>query len=168
MKSEKPKKSFLARVRTFGISRIRNPALLNRSKKNLAGSAQAATSSLAPKNLDVADFRAGLRGRYKDGGRARFAQMMDRQGLDLEQADDMRANHLRAGAIFALAAAVMLAFGIYSAATATNTAGLIAGISLCVVFFLFMALAIRHDFSAWQILARRFGGFNEYLEFRLS
>ncbi|MBW3243550.1 hypothetical protein KUV57_12830 [Epibacterium sp. DP7N7-1] len=161
------RKPFFSRVGRWGLSRIRRPDLIERSAHNVQGATNSALGAVKPADFDKNEFLAGYRGRHSDGGKARFQEMIKSKQINVEQLTFLRKQHLRFALIFVLSAGSSLLYGMYMMFTAVELLGVFGGGAVASLFFAFMALALRHDFSAWQLKARRFGGFSEYLETRL-
>ena len=167
MSKRNDRKPLLARVGNWGVSRIRKPELIERSANNVRGATNSALDAVRPAEFDKEDFFAGYRGRHADGGKARFNEMVETRGLAGTQLNMIRAQHLRLALIFVAAAAAALFYGLYMMFTAGELLGIFGGAAVSALFFAFMALSLRHDFAAWQLKVRRFGGFSEYLATRL-
>ncbi|MEY8799510.1 hypothetical protein AB9K35_04220 [Leisingera sp. XS_AS12] len=169
MKKEKPtKEPLLSRVGTWGKNRFRKPELIALSRRNVRSATTAALDAMKPARFDRSEFMKGYHGRYQDGGRARFAQVVSESKLSEAHIRGMDIQHFRIALIFAAASVASIGFGLYTLIVGTGLLSLLSGASLGAVFFLFLALAIRHDFSSWQINARRFGGLSEYLDARFG
>ncbi len=158
---------FFARVGNWGISRLRKPDLIERSARNIRGATTSALEAVRPVEFDRGDIVAGYRGRHVDGGRAHFREMVKSRGLSDGQLTQLHVRHLVLAFVFVLAAVASQIYGLYMMFTADDMLAVFGGGAVAAVFFAFMALAMRHDFAAWQIRMRRFGGFSEYLATRL-
>lgn len=149
------------------MRRVRNPELIARSSQNIRGASSSALEAVRPLHFDREDFIAGYRGRHADGGRARFKKMVAEQKLSSEALRELRLYHLRLAALYSVAAWGALVYGLFVMFSADSMLAILGGASVSILFFAFMALCLRHDFSGWQIKVQRFGGFSEYLATRL-
>ena len=129
-------------------------------KNGLEGTRKAMT----PVAIDRKEFNQGLDGRYIDGGVARFAEMMKQQGIRKEDLPLLEKSRSRSAGIMFLSAGIFLMFGAWLMIRAENIQYVLFGFSTAFTAFIFVALALRHDYSLWQIRQRRFGGFMEYLK----
>ncbi|MCW3784659.1 hypothetical protein [Defluviimonas salinarum] len=156
------------RVATWGIRKVRHPDMIENSRKNLTMAGSAVREALRPARLDREDLLAGYNGRHADGGQARFADMVRSGDLGEADIEAIRGHHLRALFIHTAGAALNLVIGFLFMLSADGLVSLLGGVTLTIFFFAFAAVAIRHDYAAWQIAVRRFGGFREYLDHRLG
>jgi len=158
--------SFFGKMGRYGMSRLQPESVRNVSREAVQSGGSRALEALRPEHLDIQDIRGGIRGRYADGGRARFSEMAREQGLSLSDLDAIELHHGRMSSLFFILAAAFLC----AAAGMILLGG--GGISLggAVVLLLFslgsMASAIRSDFSAWSVRLRAFPGFRRYLATR--
>lgn len=162
------KKGFIAR-RSAGIGRYVGRRFGSpHMAQGIKLSSRLAKEALKPKPLDPLEFKRGLDGRYKDGGRARFQEVMRENGVADHQLDDISSQHRSAFIVSVIASFVLLLIGIYIATTADTAIAVVYGAATSMMFLVMLAVAIRHDFNRWQIFERRFGGFREYLSLRPS
>lgn len=150
----------------YGLRRIRPPELGKGNRKVIAQGWRGALTALRPVPADKDDLRGGYAGRHTDGGRARFAELVQSRDLDDGALDRIAAGHRNASLFFGAAALLVLVFGLYSIVGASSAIMMISGIAVALFGGVFAALAIRADFARWQIISRRFGGFREYLDRR--
>lgn len=134
-----------------------------RHKARLARTVGDAKATLTVSKADGKDLRAGYRGRYEDGGRARFAQMVQGENLDDVQIDAMGTHHRTLTIAFLLASFAALLGALYFLFMSESALESLTGITLLMVMLTFLSMALRHHFSAWQIRNRRFGGLGEFL-----
>ncbi|MEP3667729.1 MAG: hypothetical protein ABJN42_13475 [Roseibium sp.] len=125
-----------------------------------------ALSAIRPNPLDARDALAGLRGRYKDGGRAQFAQMVRDAGLSDQDLEKLRQGHLKFRLTYGITFVLALAGGMLSVLFSGELITILGGGAFAVLSIVFAALAAKGDYSAWQIGQRRFGGFRDYIENR--
>jgi hypothetical protein len=175
-----PQKGFFARrkegVKKYTLNRLASP-FIRKSGEAYSGTAR---SALTPQKLDRQDMLSGYNGRYSDGGRARFAELMkevdqmnrlkaesDKSGktvytpLDLDQ---MAKSRRRASGIMFAGAALFFGTAFYFIIAAGGYMDVLFGLASAMCSFIFLALSAQHDFSRWQIQERRLGGFREYLK----
>jgi len=167
--SDQPTKDQEGRVRRVGSyfgKRVGNPFISRVGRESLSGGAEEAGGVLRPERVSRDEVRGAIRGRYADGGRERFAQMMREQGVsaaDLPRLEAMRVRQFRAMCVVSVLALLLgAAVPFFTDDYLIMISGLIFGLFSLV----FLAIGLRHDFAAWQIRARRFGGMREYLEQR--
>ncbi len=132
-------------------------------RDSLKLSAERARATMIPTEIDPKDFRAGLEGRYEDGGISRFSQAMRDAGIPEAYLPILARQRRRASIIMFAAAAGFLLFGASMIIRADGFNDGLFGFATAFMSLLFMAIGINHDFSRWQIHHRRFGGFKEYL-----
>jgi len=164
--SEK-KKGFLAR-RAEGTARyvgrrFGNQFINKVGRDSLTKGAQHAKHTLTPREVDPEDFRAGLEGRYADGGVARFKAVMEASGVDDESLPGLAKYRRRAGLMMFAAAGGFLFLGAWMIIGAQGFNQVLFGFVTAFMSLLFVTIGINHDFSRWQIEQKRFGGFKEYL-----
>ena len=156
----------ISRIGGYFGRRVGNPFISRVGRDTLTDGAGQAGHVLRPARISREEARGALRGRYEDGGRARFAQLMAQEGLkerDLSELERMRVRQFRAMcAISALALLLGAAIPILTDDGLIMKSGLILGLFSLV----FLAIGLRHDLAAWQIRNRRFGGILEYVHDR--
>ena len=128
-------------------------------KNNLAG----ARNAMTPKTFDLKEFREGFEGRYHDGGVKRFAEMVKMEKIAEYELVRMARDRAWSAKVMLAAAVIFFLVGGWMMLTAERGQDILFGFSTSFMAFLFGALAIRHDYSRWQIEQRRFGGFREYM-----
>lgn len=164
--SEKEKQGFLSRVGTYGKRRVQGGYEHRRSKLNLNASYSLAKEALKPQKITKEEALTAIKGRHEDGGVARFAEEMATHEIPDEELPIREKEHLRLAYIYAAAAAFSLGFGLYSLFTAEWGFHVAMAAIGPLIMLLFTALAARHDYSAWCIRERRFGGLADYLNSR--
>jgi hypothetical protein len=124
-------------------------------------------STFKPREIDKADAKAGYVGRYRDGGRTRFTDLVAAHRLT---EDDLRAkvrewrSH---AAVFAAGAFLMLIAGLTWMIFSPGGFSAFVGLAALSLSAALLALAGKCDYSAWQIEQRRFAGLRDYLRSRL-
>jgi len=164
--SEK-KKGFLAR-RAVGTARyvgrrFGNQFINKVGRDSLSKGAQRAKATLTPSEVDPDDFRAGLDGRYSDGGVKRFRDVMRTSNVSDDDLAGLAKSRRRAGIMMFVAAGGFLLLGSWMMINAEGFNQVVFGLVTALMSFLFVTIGINHDFSRWQIEQKRFGGFKEYL-----
>jgi len=164
--SKPEKRGRIARIGGYFGRRIGNPFVRSVGRDTLYGGADQARSVLTPERVSRSEAEAAFRGRYEDGGRARFAQLMAQQGVperDLARLEGMRTRQFRV-----MCAMSLLALGLGAAVPFFTDDWLImiSGLIFGLFSLVFLAIGLRHDFAAWQIRNRRFGGIRDYIEDR--
>lgn len=110
--------------------------------------------------LDPERISETYRGTEADGGRAKFAQMAEAQGLDEDRLDESAGAHRVTAIIFLLCGILFFGVSVFHVVTGAMFWG--------VVYFplslLFAALWFRNAFRAWQIRNRRFGSLSEFIK----
>lgn len=168
MSNNQPRRGILSRVRTYGVGRIRDERLFAKSRKNISGAISAIGEAVTPVSADPQDIRKGLSGRYADGGVGRFRAEMGRRNLNGRQLDRIAAGHLRIAMIFLAAASGSFALAAWWMLSGHGLNGFLYGLAIFIAVLVFVALSLRHDYSAWQIRERRFGGFRDYVQGRFG
>jgi len=160
------KRGRTARVASYFGRRIGNTFITKVGRDALTGSASEAKAALRIDRVSRDEARGALWGRYEDGGRARFGDMAHERGLtesDLQTLEQMR---LRQFHMLALIAAFALLAGgaipFFTSDWLITFSGLVFGM----FSLIFLMIGLRHDFAAWQIRQRRFGGIREYINDR--
>jgi hypothetical protein len=161
-----PKPGRAKRVGSYFGRRVGNPFISRVGQETLSTGAGQARSVLKPERVTSQEVRGAIRGRYADGGRSRFQELMRENGLsaaDLPRLEVMRTRQFRAMCLVsALALLIGAAVPFFTDDWLITISGLIFGLFSLV----FLAVGVRHDFAAWQIRERRFGGLREYLDLR--
>lgn len=150
----------------YGLRRIRSPELSRGNRRVIAQGWRGALAALRPAPADKNDLRSGFSGRHADGGRARFAELVEASKLDDGALARIAAGHRNASYFFGAAALLVLIVGLQAIVGAASAISMVSGIAVALFGGVFAALAIRADFARWQIASRRFGGFREYLDRR--
>ena len=156
------------RLAGWGTSKIRKPELRAVGLGTLRGGLEEARSMLRPAPLDGRDFMAGLRGRHADGGVSRFQEHVRANGIGEKDLVGIESTHrmiARAYVVMTLACVLAAILSVSLSAAAFSGLG---AMVLMLFGFGFLAVAVRHDFSAWQIRVRRFAGFRDYLDLRFG
>ena len=163
MAVKKAKPSIAGRISRYGMSRIRPAELQDASHGSIRDGGAAAMAALRPESADIDEMKAGFDGRYDDGGRERFNQMMEESDLSEEDLAGIEAIHARDFRIFI---GVALAFLASAIALIIWGEGILsfAGSTVCVIFmFGSLARALQADFSGYQVRMRAFCGLRQYL-----
>lgn len=155
-----------SRLKAYGLRRISSPEQMKRSSRSFRSAAKHAFEAVRPLKIDRDDLAAGYHGRHADGGRARFREMVAKEGLTPAQLEVARKGHLKASLAYLAAGLICVGYSVYLTASAEGAVDLIGGLTVGFLFLPFLALFTRHDFSAWQIGQARFGGFSEYMRSR--
>lgn len=167
-KSAESKKGIGRRVAGWGIRKFRNPAISAASRKTLTGGFSAAREVLKPEKMNVDEIRAGLKGRYEDGGAARFREVVEASGLSEDQLPEMVLRHRRQALLNIAISIAIVAASFSMILNSANTIGILGGAAFSIFSLVFLTLAIRSDFSAWRIRMRRMDGFKAYLDDRFG
>lgn len=164
--SETERPGRVRRVGSYFGRRVGNPFITRVGRDTLSGGAASAHGVLRPERVSPDEVRGAIRGRYPDGGRARFEEVMRESGIgpeDLPELERMRMRQFRAMCLISLLALLLGAsVPLFTQDWLIRISGLIFGLFSLV----FLAVGLRHDLSAWQIRHRRFGGIREYVEER--
>lgn len=162
------KRSRIARVGGYFGRRIGNPFINQVGRDTLYDGADEARNALRPERVSRAEVHGAYQGRYPDGGRARFAQVMAQQGVperDLPHLAAMRARLFHTMCVIGL---ITLCLGTAVPFFTDDWLIMISGLIFGLFSLIFFLIGLRHDFAAWQIRNRRFGGIREYLQDRWS
>ena len=143
--------------------RFGNPFIREVGRESLSRGVTHAKAALMPPKTSREEIELGLQGRYRDGGRERFREMMRMQQVVEQDLAELAANRRRAAIICFLGSAVCLAIGTVLMVQAGSVSEKIFGFVTSFTSITLLAIGIRHDFSRWQIVNRRFGGLREYL-----
>ncbi|PTX52487.1 hypothetical protein IQ03_01260 [Gemmobacter caeni] len=164
MSGEKPSRA--SRITSYFGRRVGNPFINRVGRDALTGGISDAKSVLQVDRVSRDEVRGAIRGRYQDGGRARFATMAAERGLseaDLLAMERMRIAQFRMMTLVSLIALFAgSAIPFLTEDWLISVSGLIFGL----FSLLFLTIGLRHDFAAWQIRNRRFGGIREYFDDR--
>lgn len=146
--------------------RVGNPFINRVGRDTLSEGADRAGHVLRPERVSREEARGALRGRYEDGGRARFAQLMSEKGVregDLLELERMRVRQFRSMCVIS---AIALLLGASIPFLTDDPLIMMSGLILGLFSLVFLAIGLRHDLAAWQIRNRRFGGILEYAQDR--
>lgn len=160
------KKGRIARVGGYFGRRVGNPFINRVGRETLSGGAEQARCVLRPERVSREEARGAYHGRYEDGGRARFAQVMAQQGVPERDLAGLEASRARLFRYMIGFSGVALTFGAVIPFLTDDWLIMISGLIFGLFSFVFLAIGLRHDFAAWQIRNRRFGGIREYVEDR--
>lgn len=147
----------------YGVRRVRSPELAEGNRRAIKDGWRAALAALRPISADRDDLRGGFEGRHTDGGRARFGELVRERQLNDAMLGRIETGHRVTSIAFGVAAVVAFIGGLVSVARADTTIMLVSGLAVALFSTVLAAMAIRADYSRWQIASRRFGGFREYL-----
>lgn len=137
-------------------------------KGSLADGSRHALEAVLPSEFDTKDIRAGYKGRYKDGGSARFEEMRRARRLSDADLQNIEGGLRRGALLFSLLALVFLIVAFFFMALATDALSFLSGLALLAASFPCGSIALRCSFSAWQVKERRMGAFRDYLDKRLG
>jgi len=161
-----PKKGFLSRssrgVARYVGRRFGNQFANEVGRNSVTKGFKRAKETLRPVEMDRDDLRAGLNGRYNDGGKSRFEEALRETDTNNKQLAELAQYRRRAAYVMFAAAAGFLLFGASMIVRAGDFNEALYGFVTAFMSLLFLAIGISHDFSRWQIEQRRFGGFMEY------
>lgn len=163
-KGEAPSRT--ERVTGYFRRRIGNPFINRVGRDALTGSAAEARSVLRAEKISRDEVRSAMNGRYADGGRERFQDLMRERGLserDLAPLERMRSNQFLWMCLISL---VTLLLGASIPFMTDDPLITVSGLIFGLFSLVFIMIGLRHDFSAWQIRNRRFGGVREYVSER--
>lgn len=135
-------------------------------RQALSDGLKGARENLQPNKLDPDEFRAGLNGRYADGGASRFAEMVRDRKLSDQDLDQLARLRRRDSRIMYAAAGFFFVVGLYMILTSGSFTDGVQGMATAFCCFIFGIIGVRNDFGRWQIEQRRFGAFREYLSGR--
>lgn len=149
-------------------SRIRPKDVAGASRHILRQGARGTLESLKPQKVSRQEIMGAIAGRYGDGGRARFAEMVELRQVSDRDIEKLIASNRRAVLVFIGGAILFLAIGVGSMIAGVSLLSILGGFATSLVSFIFIAIALRADFSAWQLAERRFGGLSEYFDARFG
>lgn len=156
------KKPFSSRIAGYGARRIAHRDEHVRRRLHVMKLKDALRGAVTVQRIDVMGVRQGWYGRYEDGGREAFAQLMEREGVDERALGKIAKWHSLASIGYLTAALAILVLSVVQFTSYELSLGLMA-IAMFVVSLPLAALALRHAFAGWQVRRRRFGGLREYL-----
>lgn len=147
------------------VSRRVQPGVqAERQRRHLSHGLTRARETLTPVEADRDDLKQGYKGRYPDGGRARFAEMVAAEGLGEAEIEAMRVHHRVLSIVFLAASFGCILGTIWTLLQASSVLETATGITLLILMLTFLSMALRHHYSEWQIRERRFGGLGEFLQ----
>ncbi len=155
--------SFLGRAGRYGANKIQSQTIRDTSRGAMRAGGEAAMDALRPARADLADMRAGLDGRYWDGGHQRFREMVDKQGLSEADLAALAETH---GRNFRLYTGLSIAFlvGAFGMIFLGDGALSFLGTLVLLIFMLgALVRGLQADFAAYQIRVRAFCGLRQYL-----
>lgn len=155
--------SFLARSGRYGINRVLPESIRSASGETLRDGYREAMKTMAPRRIGMDELRNGYMGRYADGGRARFIEMVRSRNLRPEDLTAIAAGHARSFLTFLVISGIFMAGAVmFMSLWSGAFAGL--GAAILVLFALgSLVVALQADFSGYQIRMQRFCGFSEYV-----
>jgi len=154
------------RVGSYFGRRVGNPFISRVGRETLSTGAVEARGVLKPERISQQEVRGAIQGRYADGGRLRFEDLMRHNGLgadDLPRLEAMRTRQFRA---MCVVSGLSLLLGAGVPFFTDDWLIMISGLIFGLFSLVFLTVGVRHDFAAWQIRERRFGGLREYLDQR--
>lgn len=160
------KRGRIARIGGYFGRRVGNPFITRVGRDTLYEGADQARGVLRPERVSREEARGAYHGRYEDGGRARFAQLMAQKGVPDRDLPGLEANRVRLFRFMVLLSVVTLTLGAAIPFLTDDWLIMISGLIFGLLSLVFLTIGLRHDFAAWQIRNRRFGGIREYLEDR--
>lgn len=159
----KPEKApFSSRIAGYGARRIAHRGEHVRRRLHVMKLKDALKGAVAVEKIDILGARQGWHGRYEDGGREAFAQLMEREGIDERALEAISRQHSVASAAYLATALSLLVLSVAQFVSYDLTLGVMA-VAMQVASLPLVALALRHAFAGWQVRQRRFGGLGEYL-----
>jgi hypothetical protein len=162
------KPGFTARTLGWGAKKFRHPEVSGVSRQVVSSGARAAIAAIRPTRADFQDLRAGVSGRYEDGGAARFRDLVASSGLEEADLPEISLRHRRQALVNLAVSVFVLAVSIAMIISSSQTVGILGGAGFSIFSLVFAALAIRSDFSAWRIDVRRMDGFKAYIDHRFG
>lgn len=163
---EEPKKGFLSKVGAYAGKRFMPTSSQSIAKRFGEGSIKGAMGALKPKAYEPEDFKAGLHGRYADGGKARFNQLIAEEKLSDADLGRLAKHNTTLAVTYGITAIALLCFSLYCVVVAQSTYDYILAFANFCVFLALGSLTVRHDFNRWQIQQRAFPGFRAYIDRR--
>ncbi len=160
------KKGRIARMGGYFGRRVGNPFITRVGRDTLYGGASEARGVLKPEPVSREEAHGAYHGRYADGGLARFSQVMAQRGVQDRDLAELEATRLRLFRFMAGLSLLTLVLGAAIPFLTEDWLIMISGLIFGLFSLVFLAIGLRHDFAAWQIRNRRFGGIREYLEDR--
>lgn len=164
--SNAEKKGLTRRIGGYFGRRFRTPHVGSIGGDLLRGGSDEARKSLEIKRIDRAEVLNAYRGRYSDGGVARFSEMADEYGLSDDDLLILESERVRQFQIMCVFAAVCFVVGFLFPFLTSDLLIVASGFVFGIFSLVFLVIGLRHDFAAWQIRNRRFGGLREYLDIR--
>ena len=143
-------------------SRIGNRYINEVGTSTVRQTVSSAREAMTPRAWDSDEMGAGFRGRYADGGVARFAEVMRERGLGTSDLQALAAQRQRNARIMFAAAGGFLLFGLAMVVSASDFEDILHGLVTSFPSAIFGALGLRSSFERWQLTERRFGGLLEY------
>lgn len=165
-KAQAGKPGVLRRFYGWGQRRLLHPALAEASHGSVRDAGATALSALKPLSIERDDLSGGYRGRYADGGVARFWEIAKELGLTEENLDVLSTFHRLQCVLNAAAGLAALCLGLGMAFFGTLGVVRLGGVAFLIFALVFLAGFIRHDFADWQIRQRRMAGLSAYLAAR--
>lgn len=164
-KQKAERKPLVGRLAGYGARRIAHGGEHTRRRLHIMSLKSALQGAMTVQRIDVTGARQGWNGRYEDGGRAAFAELVKREGLSEQGLQQIARWHSWAAMGYLAAALAVLVLAVIQFTSYDLSLGLMA-VAMFVVSLPLAALALRHAFAGWQIRERRFGGLGEYLRGR--
>lgn len=127
-----------------------------------------ARKALTPGEVSKEEALSAWRGRYDDGGRARFAAVMQEQQIDENDIREREKMLRQSGVVYVIGSVLTSAGMVYWSLNSYGVMSTVGLLAFVAVILMFLALAFRSDLAAWQIRERRFAGIREYFSRRFS
>ena len=132
-------------------------------REAMKSSVALAKETILPKKADPEEIRSGYHGRYKDGGKARFQQMVVEENLSENRLDELAYDLRNQARVVFCSGLFFLLLGVFISFTGESWSALRNGLGTSLASLIFIALGLRQDFCRWQVEERRFGALREYL-----
>lgn len=116
-----------------------------------------------PSRISLEDAKTGFQGRHGDGGRARFREEVERAGMDEAAIDGLSLTLRQQSRIMLGLGGLLVVLGVVFMLVSQDWLIRFSGLTLALMSLICGSMALRYDFSAWQLRERRFGGLGEYL-----
>lgn len=150
------------RIASWAASKF-NGSALGQVNHIMLANLKATRERARPVELDKQTAIEAYEGRYADGGREKFAEAAAANGWMREDDLDRREKgwRLQARLYFACAPIILLC-ALAWMFVAPSWFAVMMLMPALLIPLAFLAVAIKADYSAWQIRERRFGGLREY------
>lgn len=162
--SDTEKKSTFRRAGAFGLNKVRPESVRSASRMSIGSGRKAAMEALRPESIDIQEAKTAFKGRYEDGGKQVFAQMVRSNNLSEEDLKAIHDRHRQYAMIYTALSAVFFLIALGMILFTSGQFSIFSSIVLCLFSFGSLIRGVQSDYAAYQVRTRSFCGIHAYLK----